>query len=147
MIIRTLKSLFAIVLISSLSGCTPDISDDAIPQIPFDDIVLELTLPSNQPLATNGGTIYIGGGVRGILVYRENESRYIAFERNCSYHPNDACATVNVDQTKLFMVDPCCQSRFRFPDGTPTDGPAIRPLNRYVTDLDGTTLTIRSTVY
>ncbi|RAV99760.1 Rieske (2Fe-2S) protein [Pseudochryseolinea flava] len=148
MIIRTLNTLFAISIIVTLAGCSPDLSDDVIPQQPFDDIVLELTLPSYAALQTNGGTLYLqDGGVRGIIVYRQNESTYIAFERNCSYRPNEACATVNVDATKLFMVDPCCQSRFRFPDGEPTDGPAIRQLNRYAADLDGTTLTIRSSVY
>jgi hypothetical protein len=129
-----------------LSACTPDVSDDAIPQVPFDDIVLELTLPANNALKTNGGFKYVAGGVRGIIVYRISEGDYVAFERNCSYHPNDACATVNVDASGLFMIDPCCSSTFNFPDGEANGGPAIRELNQYAAVLNGTTLTITSTV-
>jgi hypothetical protein len=129
-----------------LPGCTPDLSDDAIPQVPFDDIVLELTLPSNNALKTNGGYKYLSGGVRGIIVYRVSETRYVAFERNCSYKPNEACANVNVDASGLFMVDQCCSSTFSFPNGDANNGPATRELNQYATDLEGTTLTISSAV-
>jgi nitrite reductase/ring-hydroxylating ferredoxin subunit len=148
MTIPMYKSLLVIFFISLLTfaGCTPDLSDDAIPQVPFDDIVLELTLPANNALKTNTGFKYVSGGVRGIIVYRINEGNYVAFERNCSYHPNDACATVNVDVSGLYMTDPCCSSTFNFPNGDANGGPAIRPLNEYRTNLNGTTLTITDDV-
>lgn len=134
------------LLLLTLAGCTPDVSDDAIPRVSFPDINIELTLPAYNSLKTNGGYKYISGGVRGIIVYRITDGNYVAFERNCSYHPNDACATVNVDGSTLFMVDPCCQSTFSFPNGQPTGGPAIRDLNQYSTSVSGTTLTITDDV-
>lgn len=136
------RSKFWLILVSLL-GCTPDLSDDPIPIIPFADVVINLSLPEYLTLQTNGGNKELStGGVRGIIVYRVNASSYIAYERNCSYHPNEACATVNVHSSGLFMIDPCCNSNFSFTDGTPTGGPAWRPLQRYRTQLSGTTLTI-----
>ncbi len=136
------KSKFFLILLS-LVGCTRDLSDDPIPIIPFVDVVINLNLPEYLSLRTDGGNKELStGGVRGLIIYRVSASSYIAYERNCSYHPNEACATVNVHSSGLFMVDPCCSSNFSFADGIPTGGPAWRPLQRYRTQLAGTTLTI-----
>ena len=124
-------------------ACKSDLSDDAIPFVAFADLVINLSAPEFQPLAVNGGYKDIGSiGVRGVFVYRRDAATYIAYERNCSYHPNEACATVNVHSSNLYMVDPCCNSTFSFTDGTPTGGIAWRPLRIYTTSLAGTQLTI-----
>ena len=136
------KSKFFLILLS-LVGCTRDLSDDPIPIIPFVDVVINLNLPEYLSLRTDGGNKELStGGVRGLIIYRVSASSYIAYERNCSYHPNEACATVNVHSSGLFMVDPCCSSNFSFTEGIPTGGPAWRPLQRYRTQLNSTTLTI-----
>jgi len=141
---RGLRSLFLALI---LVGCSSDLTDDPIPIIPFADFVVNLSAPEYQPLVVNGGYKEIGSiGVRGVILYRQDAATYLAFERNCSYHPNDACATVNVHSSNLFMVDPCCNSSFSFTDGSPTGGIAWRPLRRYETSLVGNTLTITSTI-
>jgi nitrite reductase/ring-hydroxylating ferredoxin subunit len=129
-----------------ITACAPNRSDDPVPFIPFVDIVMNLSLPEYINLRTDGGYAQLNGGVRGIIVYRVNSSSYVAYERNCSFHPNDACATVNVHVSGLFMQDPCCGSSFNFSDGNPTGGPASRPLVRYRSQLSGSTLTISSDV-
>ena len=127
-------------------GCSPDLSDDNIPPVNFPDIVIVLNLPSYSSLMTKGGFKEIGGGVRGIIVYCEDVGKYHAFERNCSYQPNDACATVNIDASKLFMIDPCCGSSFDFSTGNPIGGVAWRPLRKYQTIVTGNELTITEVV-
>lgn len=143
MIIRRIK-FWTLVLV--IIGCTPNRTDDPVPFIPFTDIVINLNLPEYITLKTDGGYKLISGGVRGIIVYRVNSSTYVAYERNCSFRPNEACATVNVHNSGLFMEDPCCSSSFSFADGYPTGGPAWRPLVSYRTQLAGITLTISSDV-
>ena len=123
-------------------GCTPDLSDDAIPWQPFDVININLNLPEYISLKTDGSSMYIDGGVRGIILYRQNTSNYIAYERNCSFQPNSACATVDVHVSTLYMLCSCCSSTFDFATGYPTGGQAWRPLRRYETSLNGSTLTI-----
>lgn len=143
MIIRKIK--YWSLLLTILS-CTPGRYDDPVPFIPFVDIVINLNLPEFIALRSDGGFVQVNGGVRGIIVYRVNSTTYLAYERNCSFRPNEACATVNVHTSGLFMEDPCCGSSFNFSDGNPSGGPAWRPLVRYRTQLSGLTLTISSEV-
>lgn len=139
--------LLGAVLVCQMSSCDPDLTDDEIPVVPFADISINLNLPQYaQDLSTDGGSTEIDGGVRGIIIHRENSSTYLAFEKNCSYHPNEACATVEVHSSTLYMIDVCCESTFRFSDGEPTSGVAWRPLRRYVTLLTGSTLTVTSDI-
>jgi hypothetical protein len=139
MIIRKISLL----LILLLPSCKQDFSDDPIPEAFFADKILNLNLPDYIALRSDGGTSAVNDiGVRGVLIYRKSATSYLAYERNCSYHPNDACATVEAHITNLFMFDTCCGSSFGFDDGIPTGGPAWRPLRRYRTILDGTDLTI-----
>jgi hypothetical protein len=138
---RSVVGIFFITLIVA-AGCSPDLSDDPIPPASFPDIFIDLNLPAYTALKTDKGYKYIDGGVKGIILYRFNSTTYFAFERNCSYQPNEACATVNVHTSGLYMIDPCCSSTFEFSDGDPMDGPAWSSLRRYRTTLDGFTLTI-----
>jgi len=143
MIIRKIKWWYLLLLISA---CTPSRYDDPVPFIPFLDVVINLNLPEFIALRSDGGYAQVKGGVRGIIIYRANSASYIAYERNCSFRPNEACATVNVHNSGLFIEDPCCGSNFNFSDGNPTGGPAWRPLVQYRSQLDGLTLTISSEV-
>ncbi len=124
------------------NSCQPNLSDADIPYTAFGSILINLNLPQYQKLQTQGYDYYDDAGVRGLIIYKESASKYLAFERNCSYHPNDACATVNVHVSGLWMEDPCCGSAFQFSNGSPTSGVAWRPLRQYVTSLNNNQLTI-----
>ena len=127
----------------TLGACEPQLADDPIPLASFPDEVINLFLPEYSTLRVDGGYKEINKlGVRGIIVYRVNASTFRAYERNCSFQPNEACATVNVHVSNLFLTDPCCGSSFSFEEGTPTGGPAWRPLRQYRTQLSGSTLVV-----
>jgi hypothetical protein len=144
MIIHKAKFWFLFLI---LMGCKSDLSDDPIPFSPFNDIAIDLSFPEFLSLNTNGGYKELNNkGVRGIIIYRLDVKNYLAYERNCSYHPNDACATVNVHSSGLYLTDPCCGSTFNFSNGNPSGGIAWRPLRQYRTQLTGTTLTIMSEI-
>lgn len=134
----------SLILIALLVSCKQDLSDDAIPFVAFPDIVINLSLPAYADLNTKGW-VYENGGVQGIIIHKVNATTYIAYERNCSYHPvNNVGAVVFVDVSNLFMIDHSCNSSFDFEEGMPTGGPAWRPLRRYKSYLDGSELTITS---
>ena len=111
MIIRKRHNTFITALCTGLLGmfmfclhsCTPDLSDDPIPIVPFAAITINLNLPEYFILKTDGGSKPIDGGVRGIILHRINATTYVAYEQNCSYQPNSACATVEVHASTLFM--------------------------------------------
>jgi nitrite reductase/ring-hydroxylating ferredoxin subunit len=130
------------VMASVLFHCNEDPFQDEIPFV-FVDETINLNNFEYSPLNQIGGFVYIEGGVRGIIIYRQSEDRYLAFERNCPYQPYDECAQVEVDQSTLFMIDPCCSSTFDF-DGYPTGGPAKFPLRQYTTFVNQNFLTISS---
>jgi hypothetical protein len=143
MIIQSLKKCQVLFIALSLLACQAQLSDDEVPLVPFEPIVLNIALPSYVALQSTGGYHALSsGGTRGIILYRLNATTILAFERNCSYQPQDACATVNIHPSGLYMNDACCGSTFRFENGSPTGGLAWRPLIQYSTTLVGNTLTI-----
>ncbi|CAN5278765.1 hypothetical protein BH09BAC3_BH09BAC3_21870 [soil metagenome] len=133
-----------LLLVFLFGGCgSPDLSDDPIPVVPFAPLTINLFLPEYQSLRLDGGTKEIGSiGVRGVILYRASSTSYLAYEKNCSYHPNAANSYVDVHASKLFMVCSGCGSNFSFTDGTSTGGVAWRPLRRYRVELNNPILTI-----
>jgi len=107
-------------------------------QASFAPININLSYPQYQRLKLDGGYQYIDdGGMQGIILYRQDETTYIAYERLCSL---DGEPAVSVDGSGLFMKG--CGSTYSFSDGYPTGGSAIRPLMKYRTSLTGNTLVI-----
>lgn len=144
------RSFLTSTILAFLLSCSNELVDAPIPIIPFEDLVLNLSLPENTSLSTVGGfrdlsLSYPDRGVRGIIVYRKDISTYYAFETNCTYQPNEACATVNIHNSTLYLEDVCCGSMFNW-DGNPIGGIAWRPLRQYETILNGTELTITDEV-
>lgn len=134
---------FFCCLAFGLLSCNDDAYQEEIPLAFFEDIRVELDLPQYNSLSFDGGYMTFSEGVRGIILYRENASTYHAYERTCTYHPNDACATVNIHSSELSMFCPCCNSMFSFTTGFPTGGgPAQFPLRKYRLYLDRRVLTI-----
>ena len=132
--ITRLNILFAAILIAFCGACSKDKPrEDTVPNVYVSE-QLNLTNIQNAPLRQDRGYVYIPGGVRGIIVFRESATRYLAFERNCTYKPFDTCATVKVDGSNLFFTDPCCNSKFDF-TGAVIAGPAVYPLKQYATNL------------
>ena len=140
---KQLQKFFWIVLCVLFISCDADtVGTSEIPFVPFADVEINLRNQIALPLNSRG-YIEVDGGVRGIIVYKDPVTQnYVAFEKNCSYEPNEACATVGVDVSGLFMVDSCCGSEFSFPDGIPVRAPASLPLRRYRTVLNGNFLII-----
>ena len=139
-------SLFVLALASCNTA-----SSDGEPLIPYAPVNLALDLTNQQyrALRFDNGVVALPvqgpagtGGVKGVLIVRQNASTYLAFERNCPYHPYDACSLVSLDRSsRLFLRDSCCDSRFEF-TGQVIGGPAVRPLRQYRTSLQGTQLSV-----
>ena len=140
-----MKKILIMLLCVSLSSCeSTERSDDPITFGNFPPIVINISLPAYSRLQLDGGYIVLkNDGNRGIIVYRQNITTFRAFEQNCSFQPNDACATV--EPFSIYMQDACCGSTFNY-EGDPTGGFAWRPLGQYETHITGTTLTITDAV-
>ncbi|MDQ3047471.1 MAG: hypothetical protein M3R27_08000 [Bacteroidota bacterium] len=137
-----MKSIFLSILFLSVfisGGCKKD--ENSIPNTAV-DIYIYTNNPSFIDLNAVGGWVYITGGVRGILIYRKSTSEFMAYDRNCTYQPNDPCATVVVDNSNIIARDTCCNSQFSMVDGSVIQAPAGLPLKGYNTTFDGNVLHI-----
>ena len=116
--------------------------DNSNAQASFPPVTINLNYPQYQRLRLDGGYQYVDDvGMRGVIIYRLDESTYIAYERLCSFEDD---AIVSVDGSGLFMKG--CQSTYDFSDGSPTGGPARNRLLKYRTSLEGNKLLITDEV-
>ena len=138
-----IRRIFFLSVLITAVACDPNTPISEIPNVPV-DVTINLSNQQYIDLQLDGGWAYLNNeGVRGIILYRQSETTYLAFERNCSFRAADACATVDVHSTGFYMEDVCCGSTFDF-NGIPSGGPAALPLRQYFTLLDGQFLTIRN---
>ncbi|GAA3919806.1 hypothetical protein GCM10022406_02820 [Hymenobacter algoricola] len=139
---RAVAVLFALASQLALASCGSSGPDNA-PQIPLTSFSTPINLTNQEyaELRRDNGSAYVKGGVRGLIVVRQNSSTYHAFERNCPYRANDTCARVKIDPSLLFLKDACCGSQFDL-QGRVQGGPTVLPLRQYSTSLSGSILTI-----
>jgi hypothetical protein len=148
--LRRLALLTAHCSLFTAVACSSKNNDQ--PQMPYVPVNVSLNLTNQQynALRFDNGIVVLpsgssgqanGGGLKGIILVRQNASTYLAFERNCPYRPYDACALVSLDRSRLFMRDSCCNSQFDL-RGQILGGPTPYALRQYSTSLQGTQLNI-----
>ncbi len=137
-----LRNIGFIVLIGLLIiGCRRD-RNNVIPNV-LVDIEFNINNPEYINLTAVGGSMYLSGGSRGIVVYRLSQDEFVAMDRHCPYNPEDACGQVEFDSSSaVILKDNCCGSQFLITDGSLQSGPATNSLKRYQTFFDGTILRI-----
>jgi len=135
------KIIILVFSLLSLSSCTH--SDDYI-----QDVYVNIEVPVNQPeysdLDAIGNSIFITGGVKGIIIYHANVNDYRAFDRNCSFEPSTQCAYIDSINSTIASCN-CCSSKFLIDqNGITANGPALRPLKEYYTSFSGGILKIKN---
>src|ERR1700748_246505 len=106
---------------------------------PIPNVSVNFELPLSDPRLTGlniaGGVVLISGyGVAGLIIYREPDGSYVAYDRCSSYQPEKHCA-VTVDQPGFTATDPCSGSMFSMADGTPVKAPATKSLRQYAVSV------------
>lgn len=127
-----LPALYGLLFLASL-GCRSDrnANQPGLRSV----IVREQVFTNSQaalPLQTVPFGIYINGGLRGIILLKDPQgsNTYTAFERNCPWRPDDACATVTLHPSGSYLEDTCCGSRWDR-SGAPIGGPTTQRLLQY----------------
>ena len=127
---KVLIALFVILLVS----CSK--SQDQVPNVAV-DFYIYLNEPAYVALNVPGNFVYVTGGYKGIIVYRENFDLFRAYDRTCTFDPYVTASIVTVDTSGLGLSDLHCGSKFNILDGSVVRSPATRPLKQYVADYDG----------
>jgi Rieske Fe-S protein len=108
---------------------------------PIPNVSVSVTIDPNTlaQLGVNSSMYYRGtAGIKGIIIYKESDGNYFAFERLCPYNPDDNCA-VEIDNSGISATCPCCNSQFALyiDGGAVLKGPAAYPLKQYQTSYSG----------
>ena len=111
--------------------------------IPYVRVDVYLLLYADLADMGVGTTKLILGGVNGIVLYRESDLEFYAYDRTCTLWPahNEAV----VEDSTFFGVFKCpdCGSTYLLMNGgEPNSGPARYPLLEYKTSLSGDVLHI-----
>ena len=107
-----------------------------VPYVPI-DLYINITLPSYTNLNLIGGWVYVSGGSKGLIVYRQTADNFMVYDRHCTYDVNAACAPATVDSTNLTISCTCDGSQYQLYDGAVINGPATYSLQQYQSIYDG----------
>jgi nitrite reductase/ring-hydroxylating ferredoxin subunit len=107
---------------------------EAIPDVAV-NFEASLNDPRLSALHVPGGSVLINGyGVAGLILYRETDLSYAAYDRCSTVNPQNHCA-VTLDPGGFTVTDPCSGAKFSLLDGSPVKAPATRSLKSYNIDV------------
>jgi nitrite reductase/ring-hydroxylating ferredoxin subunit len=124
---------------SSYFACSKD-NSETIPYV-YVNFYIQPNSTLYQKLNSIGGWEYLTGGYNGIIVYRQSQDVFTAFDRACPYDYKNGCR-ITVESSYTTAIDSCCASRFLIYDGSPFQGPATVSLKQYKAYYDGNYLHI-----
>ena len=129
-----MKKLNYIILISILIfSCNKQ--NDFIQDVYVNETI-PLNLPEYSEILIPGNSIFVKGGVEGIIIYHGIGEDYKVYDRNCSYEPSLACSHIDSINSGIAYCG-CCTSAFLISNtGEAINAPAILPLKAYNWTLD-----------
>lgn len=106
-------------------------------QIPIASVNFSINIsnPSYLNIQSPGGWVYVSGGSLGIIVYRNSQTDFSAYDRHSPYQVENRCR-VAVDSSNFYIIDACSDSKFLLTDGSPVSGPASNSLTTYQTSFN-----------
>ena len=115
-------------------------NDSVVPLVNV-DFTININEPAFFELTNITGWVYVTGGSRGILIYRNNIDQFSAFDRHSPYNVDDGCR-VEVLEDQFTVKDECSDSSWIILDGSIATGPTEQPLKPYSTDFSGSFLRV-----
>ena len=134
------RTWFSFLILFALTSCK-DTNNPVYNKVPYVYVYEEIYLNSIEAQQLNlrdGAYTYHKGGVKGIIVYRVNAGKYLAFER---FSTATGQCQVRVDQSGFYILDTCTNTQFLW-DGSTVRGVAPYPLKQYNVNKDNQRLII-----
>ncbi|MGH7237799.1 MAG: Rieske (2Fe-2S) protein [Candidatus Saccharimonadales bacterium] len=123
--------LFIAAMAIALSSCVKTGGDIPNVAVNFSDATTD---PRLAPLNVPGGAVLINGGVAGLILYREADGSYAAYDRCSTVNPQLLHA-VTLDQGNFTVTDSYSGGKWSLIDGTPVKAPAVISLKSYNVDV------------
>ena len=101
---------------------------------------IPLNLPEYSEVLIPGNTIFVDGGVEGIIIYHGIGDNFKVYDRNCSYEPSLECSSIDSVNSGIAYCG-CCTSAFLISNtGEAINAPALLPLKAYNWSIDNNNL-------
>lgn len=139
-IMNTLKNVVLVCTVLFLFSKCKKNEFSAVPNVAV-NLVLNINSPQFFALQGIGGYQYYFGGSKGLIIYRQDNDNFLAFDRHSPYQPEKNCIA-EVDSSFITIVDPCSGSKWSLIDGSIVSGPTAAMLKQYQTNYDGIYLRI-----
>ena len=140
MLYRRIQFLLLFAMAILYVGCN-GYEHETIPNVKVDFTIY----PDNvnyRTLNFAGGNEYLTGGVQGIIVYRVDQTTFVAYDRACPYDWEEHGSWLWVDDSGILIRDSLCGSVFNILDGSVISGPSKYNLKFYKTMYDGRRLRV-----
>ena len=134
--------IFILFLLTINFSC--DTPKSKVPQV-YVNFEININHLEYRDLKVIGNSIYVTGGVKGIIIFRKSTDEFISYERACPHDPE--CGRVFVDKSGYNAKDTlCCNSEFSLLiSGGANSGPAEFPLKMYSTEYNSYSGVLRVT--
>ena len=131
--------IYILIALFFFSNCNT--KDDYIQEV-YVNINIDLNLPEFSDLQVSGNSIFIEGGVEGIIIYHGVGNDYKVYDRNCSYEPSLSCSQIDSVDAGIAYCG-CCTSAFLLSnDASVLNSPALLPLKKYYWTFSGSQMHI-----
>ncbi len=139
---RHIQSLFLVLFLSAVISTSCESNRRQI--IPYVQVFVDLDLYAELGNMGIGTTRIIPNeGYRGIVLYRETDLGFYAYDMTCTEYPEHDRAVVRDTIFDGVFKCPKCDSRYVIINGAyPDSGPAEFPLVEYRTNIQGNLLLI-----
>lgn len=128
----------AMLLPALLSSSCESNRGQIIPYVKVDEYLL---LYADLASLGVGSTMTIKGGYQGIVLYRESDLQFYAYDRTCTQFPLHDEAVVEDEEFMGVFECPECSSTYLLMNGAePNSGPARFPLVQYKASIQGDVL-------
>ena len=132
------------VLLLLLTAILPSCEKNRGKIIPYVNVFVDLDLYAELGSMGNGSTrILPNEGHQGIVLYRESDLVFYAYDLTCTEYPDHDEAVVEDEEFVGVFECPECGSTYVLINGAyPNSGPAKYPLEEYRTSIQGNLLII-----
>ena len=128
------------ILIINLFIFSCNTQEDFIQDVYVNEQV-DLSLPIHSEISIIGNSIFIDGGVEGIIIYHGVGDYYKAYDRNCSIEPSLACSRIDSVNSGIAYCG-CCPAAFLISNNGEALHHAQLPLKAYHCIINNNILTI-----
>jgi nitrite reductase/ring-hydroxylating ferredoxin subunit len=133
-----IRKIIFLSIVFSFFACNKN-KQHPVPYFSF-DANINLNLPSYVNLQGVGGWAYVVGiGSKGVVIYRQSQQNFVAFDRQSPAEGSLDCATgLEVDEDNfLILNDPCSNAQFSLYDGSIIGGDTEWGLRAYTVEYNG----------